>query len=271
MLLQRIPSGPWSMAIALVRASTAPFDAVYAARRGSAQKPSIEETLMMEPPPARRSSGSACLVHRKTLRTLTAMTWSHWVTDVSSTRASSSTAALLTSTSRRPNARSTSCIMSTTSCSLLTSPASRKTSPETTGVVERLTVAMRAPSRWNRSAIARPIPRDPPVMSATLPASGSDRSVDGVNGIIFLITPRGTRRLRALLVPVAGRSCVRTVVQAGEDLVQPFAEASQVSSQQFRRGSCVTLYEVQVDLAVLLNKRPRLLDLAIEDGHDRKA
>ena len=66
MLLQRIPSGPWSMAMALVRASTAPFDALYAARPGSAQKPSTEETLMMEPPPARRSSGSACLVPEDT-------------------------------------------------------------------------------------------------------------------------------------------------------------------------------------------------------------
>jgi hypothetical protein len=41
-----------------------------------------------------------------------------------------------------------------------------------------------------------------------------------------------------------------------------------VSSQLFRRRSCVTLYEVQANQAVLLDERPGLLDLAVEDGHD---
>ena len=74
-----------------------------------------------------------------------------------------------------------------------------------------------------------------------------------------------------LLVPVARRSCVLPViVQAGENLIQPFAEACQVSSQQVRRGSCITVYKVQVDLAVLFDERPGLLDLAVENGQDRE-
>ena len=35
-----------------------------------------------------------------------------------------------------------------------------------------------APSRWNASAIARPMPRVPPVMAATLPSSSMFPPVD---------------------------------------------------------------------------------------------
>ena len=43
---------------------------------------------------------------------------------------------------------------------------------------ERPLMTTEAPSRWNASAIARPMPRVPPVMAATLPSSSMFPPVD---------------------------------------------------------------------------------------------
>ncbi len=42
--------------------------------------PAIEEMFTIEPPPARRMAGIACLVPRNTPLALTAITWSHSAT-----------------------------------------------------------------------------------------------------------------------------------------------------------------------------------------------
>src|SRR5262249_7852306 len=64
-------------AVALVKSRTAPLVAVYAGEPwGLPTRPATEEMLMIDPLPARRIAGSACLVPKKTPLILTAMIWS---------------------------------------------------------------------------------------------------------------------------------------------------------------------------------------------------
>src|SRR3990172_7320162 len=66
-------AGPWSTAMALVSAITAPLDAEYAVRpRG--RNAEIDDTLTIAPPPALSIAGIACLAARNMLSTLTCMT-----------------------------------------------------------------------------------------------------------------------------------------------------------------------------------------------------
>ena len=62
----------------------------------------MDDTLMMEPPPARRMAGSALRVPRNTPLVFTASTWSHSSSLVSSMPPPRAIPALLTSTSSLP-------------------------------------------------------------------------------------------------------------------------------------------------------------------------
>ena len=64
MQLQRMPSRPFSSAMARVRLMTPPFAVQYAARAGSTQKPFTEAMFTIEPPPALRMRGMAARAHR---------------------------------------------------------------------------------------------------------------------------------------------------------------------------------------------------------------
>src|SRR5712691_5544168 len=65
--LQRMFSLACWMAVAFVNSRTAPLVAVYAAvSPGLPTSPAVEEMLMIEPPPARRSAGIAHFVPKKT-------------------------------------------------------------------------------------------------------------------------------------------------------------------------------------------------------------
>src|SRR2546426_10810126 len=71
--LHRILSWTCSSAVALVKRRTAPLVAMYAASPGLPRNPAVDEIFTMEPPPARRIAGMACLVPRNTPFALTAM------------------------------------------------------------------------------------------------------------------------------------------------------------------------------------------------------
>ena len=71
-------------------------------RRGQIGRASMDETLMIEPPPARRMAGMARRVPRKTPLVFTAMTSSHSSSDVSSMDAPRAMPALFTKMSSLP-------------------------------------------------------------------------------------------------------------------------------------------------------------------------
>ena len=90
-------------AVSLVSSRTAPLDDWYSGLLLSIPtRPSCEEMLMIDPPPAVRMAGIAALVPRNTPLALTSITRSHSSTVVSSSRPAPPMPALLTSTSSLP-------------------------------------------------------------------------------------------------------------------------------------------------------------------------
>src|SRR6266699_1786594 len=100
--LHRILSWTCSSAVALVKRRTAPLVAMYAASPGLPRNPAVDEIFTMEPSPARRIAGMACLVPRNTPFALTAMRCSHSASLVSSRRFQSTIPALFTRISSLP-------------------------------------------------------------------------------------------------------------------------------------------------------------------------
>src|SRR5215471_11331934 len=195
--LARMRSRAYCIAVVFVRRRTAPFEAWYCGLLMSVPtRPSCDEILTMEPPPASRMAGIAARVPRKTPVELTAMIRSQSARVVSSIRLPPPMPALFTRTSSFPYRRSASATAPAQSDSLVTSrrtnvasplaarisstvllPSASRTSPSTTF----------APSFVNRRPASAPIPRAPPLISATFPSSlmwpspvrGSGLLVDG--------------------------------------------------------------------------------------------
>src|SRR2546425_7796861 len=118
--------------------------------------------------------------HRKVPRIWTAIILSHSATGISSRFLyGSETPALATMTSRLPKRRTVSRTSRTTSSSTATSQGRPSTlpdraSPPTDASTDSLrsdATMTEAPSRRRAAAVARPIPRDPPVTMATFPFS----------------------------------------------------------------------------------------------------
>src|SRR5215469_11407520 len=117
-----MPSFAYWMAVALVRRRTAPLEAWYCGLELSVPtRPSWDEMLTMEPPPARRMAGMTARVPRKTPVELTAMIRSQSARVVSSIRLPPPMPALLTRTSSFPYKRSASVTAPAQSDSLVTS------------------------------------------------------------------------------------------------------------------------------------------------------
>src|SRR5215510_3035012 len=189
-----MPSFAYWMAVAFVRRRTAPLDAWYCGLELSVPtRPSWEEMLTMEPPRARRMAGITARVPRKTPVELTAMIRSQSARVVSSIRLPPPMPALLTSTWSFPYKRSASATAPAQSDSLVTSrrtnvasppaarisstvalPSASRTSPSTTF----------APSFANRRPSSAPIPRAPPLISATFPSSLMCPSLVRVSGLL---------------------------------------------------------------------------------------
>jgi hypothetical protein len=131
---------------------------------------------MTDPPPRASRCGMPILQHRNTDLRLTSWTRCHASSDVSRTEASSfgEIPALLKRMSMPPNRATVSSYMRVTSASLVTSAWTYM--PPISPVVcspassARSTTHTSAPSSANRTAVSRPMPLAPPVMTATLPA-----------------------------------------------------------------------------------------------------
>src|SRR5215468_2430069 len=179
--LARIPSAAYCMAVALVSRRTAPLEAWYCGLLLSTPtRPSWDEMLMMDPPPARRIAGMAVLLPRKTPVALISMTRCHSSTGVSSTLPWPLTPALLT---RMCNAPKWSSAVATACCQSASRVTSRRTNTASPPAARMSASTFRpsasrmspmttfAPSWANRHASTAPIPRAAPLINATLPAN----------------------------------------------------------------------------------------------------
>src|SRR6266851_1327312 len=134
--------------------------------------------LTMRPPPCRSITLTAARQHRKTLVRSTSMTRCQSSSESSQIGNERPVIpALLTSTSRRPQAPSTRATAPSTSLARVTSPTSAKAPRPTpraavsTPSASWSSRATRAPSAARRVAMASPIPRAAPVTRAVLPAT----------------------------------------------------------------------------------------------------
>src|SRR5215471_10918403 len=165
--LTRMPNRPSSRAAALVMPRMANLLALYAESPAAPVKPSIEEMLMIEPPPAAVIGPITAFMPSQQPTAFTSRIRRKSAGDMSAIVANFSTPALFTSTSSRPKASSVASTTVAHCASLVTSwwtyrqDRSPSTSPKTT----------RAPSETRCRTCDLPIPLAPPVIRATLPSS----------------------------------------------------------------------------------------------------
>ena len=201
--LTRMLDGPSSMAQVCVRPASPNLLALYGVRSEKPSRPATDEILMMAPPPAARSSGTAPRAHRKAPVRLTSSVWRQASSVVSSSRlVGPATPALLTSASSllhlsaRSRYRSSTCASDDTSATLTLRfgwlPARARQASASTSQA-----CTRAPDARNLRTIARPMPLAPAVTRMCL--SCRDRLM-GISGCVW----RGAlkRRTRA-----GGRPC----------------------------------------------------------------
>src|SRR5215510_177500 len=160
----------------------------------------MDETLMIDPPPALRISGMTYFVPRNTPLACTSICASHTATVVSSTVNRAPVPALLTRTCSLPKVAMVVWMTSCHSSSLVTSCRTNKASPPIARICSAVLKPISslisvnttlAPS-WAKSRAAAPpkpmscpsTPAAAPVISATFPASRIDRPlVDGPHSI----------------------------------------------------------------------------------------
>src|SRR5262245_15590009 len=279
--LARMRSRAYCIAVVFVRRRTARFEAWYCGLLMSVPtRPSCDEMLMMEPPPARRMAGMAARVPRNTPLAFTSITWFHSLTVVSSMRLPPPTPALLTRMSSLPKrsivrdtARSQSPSSVTSSrtkrasppCALISAatacPSASRMSPMTT----------RAPSRANSRASLAPMPRAPPLMSATFPASLMVTSLSRCPGRSAVRGAGGPGQIGPAPVPV--RRALVGVRNAKHDvLLERFSVDHESDREAFAREAARERHATQVQdvpdrgvaevaPVVLVVRLPRLVDL----------
>ena len=149
---------------------------------GAADRPAIDEMLMIEPAPEARRCGMACLQPSMTDSRLTAWTLRQFSrVSCSANTISPPMPALLTSTDRPPMAATASATTRTQSASSVTSWRKAKAWPGWSALIDaasasaparsRSVTATFAPSRASMRAMAWPSPPAAPVISAVLPAT----------------------------------------------------------------------------------------------------
>ena len=168
----RIPNSPTSMASVSPSPTMAYLEAAYGERIGNPVIPAVDEVNRIEPPPAARMAGTARRQQRKALRTLTAMVRSQPSTSRSSTGpVGPAMPTFAHSTSRPP--RPPASVGASNSSNRSSTPAGSETStpvkPQPSGSPPRASARSatwtRAPASPNASAMARPMPEAPPVIS----------------------------------------------------------------------------------------------------------
>src|SRR5262245_54182625 len=208
---------------------------------------------MIEPPPARRSDGSAARLTRYIARTFTSSARSHLSSAIVSTVPPTTivpTPALLNTTSSRPAAptaaattdaqssgRARSAITGTASA-----PVSRTAATVRSSSSPRVSARVsRAPARANKRAVARPIPVAAPVMIATLPSSPRPAAPvptlcstpEPLGREVHHLTQRSEfRPYHSLLHQLRARERAEAAVDAGE-------HARAVADRGHRRGDAV--------------------------------
>src|SRR5262245_34977701 len=153
---------------------------------GFALRPSTDETFTIEPPPACFRAGTTARMPRKGPIWFTRTCRSKSARLVSSSGFMASTPALFTSTSRRPKlpsvrstARAQSASSPTSSFTNAAASPSAFASPSPS-LSSTSPIITRAPSATNRRTTCSPVPRAPPVTSATFPARRPISKQDGV-------------------------------------------------------------------------------------------
>src|SRR6202022_576241 len=86
-----------------VRARPPHLEATYGCARGAPRRPSIEEMLMIEPPPADVIGSTTARIPKNVPVRLTSMTWRHLLRSKVPRRPNATVPALLTRTSSLPN------------------------------------------------------------------------------------------------------------------------------------------------------------------------
>src|SRR5687768_12945604 len=186
----RIPSRPWSTAIARVSAMTAPFEVEYAVRpRGRSAE--IEDTLTIAPRPAVfRMAGMAWREARNIVSTFTCITRRQVSGSSSTTVARLPMPTLLSRKSRRPKRSRAAATMSRHPPSSVTSASWAAAVPPSAAIIAtvrsasaraRSTTRTLVPARASSMAAARPLPMPssaapPPVTMATRPSSPGSSS-----------------------------------------------------------------------------------------------
>ncbi len=178
-----IPRAPSSLANVRLMVSTAPFVMAKEVWEGLAIRVATEEIVMMRPPSGSRSSARWTMKYGA--RTLTANRWSNSSRVVAPIGPAGAAAALLTRTSSGRPASAASTPAKSVSMSSST-PSSARTViavPPARSISSAVAAApspsapkctrTAAPFAANRTAIARPMPRDAPVTRAVLPVRSS--------------------------------------------------------------------------------------------------
>ena len=164
--LTRMPNSPTSMASVLPRPTTAYLEAAYGDRIGYPVMPAVEAVNRIEPPPASCNRGTDRRQQRKALRTFTAIVLSQSEASSSSTGpVGPAMPTLAHRTSRPPNPATTSSKRRSTSSGSETSATVKPPSGGRSAVPSTSAMCTRAPSSRKASAMARPMPDAPPVIS----------------------------------------------------------------------------------------------------------
>src|SRR5579862_3148473 len=184
----RIPAFAHSSAAVRVNPITACLLAIYAEAPAAPISPATDDMFTMAPPPPCFSiCGISYFRLSQTPFTLMSITWSN----SSSVQSNSgchlpSMPALLNATSSRPYFSTVLCTNDCTSVALETSPFTKIPSPPADRIrrtvsfpsaSRRPVITTLAPSFAKSTAVSRPMPVVPPVISATLPHSSPCRSV----------------------------------------------------------------------------------------------
>src|ERR1051325_8707530 len=172
-----MPSWRTSCISASLNAFSPDFDAQYAAASGNAFFPARLLMLMIHPPPRFFMCGSTARQQWKTPVRFVSMTSCHCSTDISATGVKTPTPALLIRMSMPPKrsaaalkARSTSSYLRTSACcDMPSAPSSLIACDRWCALVPVMTTFASVVTRAR--AMARPMPRDPPVTTAVLPMS----------------------------------------------------------------------------------------------------
>src|SRR5713101_6810046 len=189
--------------------------ALYAAAWGVPSVPEMEPTATMRPR-VRRSAGQAALAQRNAPLRFTPSTRSHCASVNSSIGPRSSTPAFSTSTSGGPRWRSTSRKNRATSAELEPSHFWLKTPGGTSGAACEAQTATRAAADPSTSAQARPMPREAPVTTQTLPFRSIQHASHNVRALKSVAPPSPAQPVPGSRAP-ADFEMAQVVDSASED------------------------------------------------------